>query len=285
MMIYSLPKKPTSEILIILRVNTMLSEYFYAFFSDYVKKLSAYAWILTNGGDEMENKLYISSPINAILEGFHRDDITIGSLREKGDFGIGTFNHLDGEMIAMDGSFMRLDFDGNARPAESDWKTPYAVMCHFKPTLTERIDALMDFGKFSEYLKRMLPSDNMFYAICMTGKFHSVDTRSVPKTEKNLPLAEVTPHQKVRHFKNIEGRLVGFYTPPFVPSVSVPGYHFHFINSDFSEGGHLLSCAPESLEIRMQVFFSLELTLPKTLDYLTASFVRDARRDLEKAER
>ena len=47
----------------------------------------------------MPSMLYMSSPINALLEGFYRDDVTIATLREKGDFGIGTFNNLDGELI------------------------------------------------------------------------------------------------------------------------------------------------------------------------------------------
>jgi len=38
----------------------------------------------------MPSMLYISSPINALLEGFYRDDITFERLKEKGDFGIGT---------------------------------------------------------------------------------------------------------------------------------------------------------------------------------------------------
>jgi len=52
-----------------------------------------------------------------------------------------------------------------------------------------------------------------------------------------------------------------------------------------SHGGHLLSCAPERLEIQLQILYRMELTLSKTLDYLTVSFTRDAQKDLEKAER
>jgi alpha-acetolactate decarboxylase len=68
----------------------------------------------------MQSMLYMSSPINALLEGFYRDDITIGALRQKGDFGIGTFNNLDGEMILLDGRFFQLDLDGNARSVSDD---------------------------------------------------------------------------------------------------------------------------------------------------------------------
>ncbi len=233
----------------------------------------------------MRSKLYISSPINAILEGFYRDDITIKMLKKKGDFGIGTFNNLDGEMIALNGSFFHLDLAGNAREVSGKMKTPFATVCRFQPMLTEEITTPLTYVGFTERLRRILPSDNMFYAIHMEGRFQKVTTRSVPRTENYQPLSIATDHQKIRHFQNVEGHLVGFYTPSFVPSVNVPGYHFHFIDKTFSAGGHLLSCDPEQLDIRLQIFFSMELTLPKTLDYLTASFTRDAQKDLEKAER
>ena len=233
----------------------------------------------------MSSMLYMSSPINALLEGFYRDDITIGTLKEKGDFGIGTFNNLDGELIALGGRYFQIDLDGNAHPADDTLKTPFSTVCHFKAMLTEEVVVPLDWPAFEAQLKRMLPSDNMFCALHMEGRFRSVKTRSVPWTENYRPLSDATEHQKVRDFENVEGHLVGFYTPSFVPSVNVPGYHFHFITKDFSAGGHLLRCEPERLDIQLQLFFSMELTLPKTLDYLTATFTRDARKDLEKAER
>ncbi len=229
--------------------------------------------------------LYMSSPINALLEGFYRDDITIATLREKGDFGIGTFNNLDGELIALAGRYFQLDLDGNARPAGDDLKTPFSTVCQFQPALTEEIAGPLAWEDFSARLRTILPSDNMFTALHMRGRFRSVRTRSVPRTENYRPLSEATDHQKLRRFENVEGHLVGFYTPGFVPSVNVPGFHFHFIDKDFTAGGHLLNCEPEHLDVRLQVFFSMELTLPKTLDYLTASFTRDAKKDLEKAEK
>lgn len=228
--------------------------------------------------------LYMSSPINALLEGFYRDDITIATLKQKGDFGIGTFNNLDGEMVAFDGRFYQLDLEGNAHEVNDGMKTPFSTVCHFKSMLTEEIEEPMSYAAFGEKLKHILPSDNMFYAIHMQGRFKSVKTRSVPKTENYRPLSEATDHQKVRCFEDVCGHLIGFYTPGFVPSVNVPGYHFHFIDDEFTAGGHLLCCEPVHLDIRLQLFYSMELTLPKTLDYLTASFTRDAIKDLEKAE-
>lgn len=233
----------------------------------------------------MSSTLYMSSPINALLEGFYSDEVTIARLREKGDFGIGTFNQLDGELIALGGRFLQLDLEGNAQQVDEAQKTPFATVCHFTPMMSEAFTTPLAHVDFLAQLQSILPSENMFYAIHGEGHFREVRTRSLPRTENYRPLAEATDQQKVRQFTEVDGHLVGFYTPSFVPSVSVPGFHFHFIDRDFAHGGHLLSCVPERLGIQLQILYSMELTLPKTLDYLTAAFTRDARKDLEKAER
>lgn len=40
-------------------------------------------------------------------------DLSFAELAEHGDLGLGTLNHLDGEMVALDGEFFRADADGN----------------------------------------------------------------------------------------------------------------------------------------------------------------------------
>lgn len=232
-----------------------------------------------------ESALYMSSPINALLEGLYRDDISIQLLKTKGDFGIGTFNNLDGEMIVLDGNFYRIDLDGNAHQVADQAQTPFSTVCFFKGMLSEALQSPMDYAALMTTMGYLLPSDNMFYAIKVVADFARVETRSVPHTENYRPLSEATDHQKRRKFVDISGTLVGFYTPPFVPSLNVPGYHFHFLNEAHTAGGHLLSCDVVQAQIELMLFSRMELSLPMTLDYLTATFERDARKDLEKAER
>ena len=42
---------------------------------------------------------------------------------------------------------------------------------------------------------------------------------------------------KVKDVVNKVGTIVGFRCPPFVKGINVPGYHLHFIKSDFTQGG------------------------------------------------
>src|SRR4051794_12048137 len=53
-----------------------------------------------------------ASTIGALLDGAFEGDLSFAELAEHGDLGLGTLNHLDGEMIAIDGEFFRADADG-----------------------------------------------------------------------------------------------------------------------------------------------------------------------------
>ena len=56
--------------------------------------------------------LFQASTIGALLDGAFDGDLSFAELAEHGDLGLGTLNHLDGEMVALDGEFFRADVDG-----------------------------------------------------------------------------------------------------------------------------------------------------------------------------
>ena len=66
------------------------------------------------------NSLYVSSHVNALVKGILREDKTLKEVLEHGDFGLGTFNDLDGEMVLLDGIFYDLHSDGKTNVADID---------------------------------------------------------------------------------------------------------------------------------------------------------------------
>lgn len=44
--------------------------------------------------------------MSALVDGIHEGKETYGDLHSHGDFGLGTFNDLDGEMVGLTGSFI-----------------------------------------------------------------------------------------------------------------------------------------------------------------------------------
>ena len=240
------------------------------------------------------NSVYISTPINVLVEGYYEQNITIGEVKTHGDFGLGTFNDLDGEMVVLDGVVYQVAADGTVNTVADSVLTPFACVTFYQPETFDEIDAAamvtkeqispLPYAAFNSLLERLLPSPNMLYAIRIDGRFSHVRTRSVAKQENYRPLVEATKDQAVFDFYDIAGTLSGFYTPPFMPSLNAPGYHLHFISDDRRRGGHLLSCAVQSARIGMQHIPLLEVALPVTLDYLTADLSRDTGKDLRKAE-
>src|SRR5690242_13241885 len=85
--------------------------------------------------------LFQASTIGALLEGAFEGDLSFAELAEHGDFGLGTLNHLDGEMIAVDGEFFRADVDGAIHPVGPAERTPFAVVTRFAATIDERLPA------------------------------------------------------------------------------------------------------------------------------------------------
>src|SRR5246127_400363 len=82
------------------------------------------AWHYVSGSEDYRaGEVYQTSLMSALVAGIYEGEMTYGDIRKHGDFGLGTFNDLDGEMIGFDGTFYQLRSDGSARPVTSDQKT------------------------------------------------------------------------------------------------------------------------------------------------------------------
>lgn len=231
-----------------------------------------------------QKSVYFSAPVNGLIEGLYREKTTIGEIREKGDFGIGTFNRLDGEMVMLRGDVFRIRADGKAYPVEDSEQTPFACVTYFKPDTVDEFPGLTGEDLFS-LVARSIPSDNMLYAIHVEGTFRYIKTRSVPPQEDYRPLVEVAREQPEFEYENMKGTMVGFHTPDFLKGIGVPGIHLHFLSADHSCGGHLLASTPAHVTIGIQHIPELTMSLPMTLDFLTTDFKRDTAKDLEEAEK
>lgn len=230
-------------------------------------------------------QLYLCAPINALVEGIYEEKIPFTEIKKHGDFGLGTFDQLDGEMVMLDGNIYQFDSQGRVTLEDENAHTPFAAVTFFNALTHDQLDHPANYQEFSAWLLSLLPSPNIFYAIRIYGVFSYMKTRSVPKQECYRPLVEVTKTQPVFEFENVRGTLAGFFTPSFMSAVSVPGLHLHFLSDDLQHGGHLLECRPLQINAGIQFLHSVEIGLPMSLEYLTADFQRDVAQDLHKAEK
>jgi acetolactate decarboxylase len=231
-----------------------------------------------------DSRLFLSAPVNAIVEGIYEERVPFSEIKRHGDFGLGTFDLLDGEMVMLDGRVYQITADGRVQEVGDDALTPFACVTFYREEQHVTLDGEMSYDEFLERLRASLPSANIFYAFRIEGEFAYVKVRSVPKSECYIPLVEIAKEQPVFEFHDIRGTLAGFYTPEFMASVSVPGMHLHFLSDDLAHGGHLLACRPRRVRAGIQPIYNVELALPTTPYYLGWKFQRDARSDLVQAE-
>ncbi|MDA8104968.1 MAG: acetolactate decarboxylase [Nitrospiraceae bacterium] len=231
-----------------------------------------------------ENAVYLSAPINALVEGLYVENTTMAEIKRHGDFGLGTFNFLDGEMVLLDGHVYQIRSDGKVYHVEDNEESPFACVTFFNPDTIDALENSDNSKGFHDLLNSLIPSENMLYAIRIDGTFSHVKTRVVPRSENYRPLVEATKNQPVFDFHDVRGCLTGFYTPRFMESLNAPGYHLHFLSEDRQHGGHLIECAMGKVRIGIQHVPKLDVGLPMTLDYLTTDLTRDIGKDLDKAE-
>jgi acetolactate decarboxylase len=230
--------------------------------------------------------LFQTSTLQALLGGVYDGDLTYNELARHGDFGIGTFNALDGEMIALDGKFYQIRADGRAYPVNPSMKTPFAEVTFFKANQTYRLEKPLTYRQLTDYITTLLPSPNLLYAIRIEGFFPYVKTRSVPRQNKPYPpLVEVASRQPVFEFTQVKGVIVGFRYPQYLAAVNLAGYHCHFISADRQHGGHLLDCRVEGATVAVEAIPNFYLRLPKTRAFLRQDLSQEKKHELEKVEK
>ncbi len=237
-------------------------------------------------GEHAHHTLFQTSTIEALLDGNYEGDVTFAELEKRGDFGLGTFDALDGEMVCLDGHFYQVRADGLAYAVDKKSKSPFAVVTFFEPDLLLPLTAVGNFSTLCAYLDRVVRDRAACHAVRVDGLFDYVKTRSVPRQSKPFPpLVEVVEHQPIFEFRGLRGSLAGFRFPDRVGGLNVAGYHFHFISEDRSVGGHLLECRIACGELRIDHEAGLQLELPAGVGAASPSMTAEKKNALNRAER
>lgn len=211
----------------------------------------------------LAGELYQVGAIESLLAGDYAGRETFAALARHGDCGLGTFTDLDGEMVALDGRFYQVKTDGKAYPVAPSRKTPFAQVAHCAGSLDlGRADGLDLAGLGAELAKR-LPDPTRFYVVRLDGLFTAIKTRSVPAQQQPWPpLATACKAQVEFPMQNVAGTMVGVYTPPNASALSPVGWHFHFLTTDRSRGGHVLAANIAVAKARGEQITSLRVVFP-----------------------
>jgi acetolactate decarboxylase len=230
--------------------------------------------------------LFQASTICALVDGAFEGDVTFAELAEHGNLGLGTLNQLDGEMIALGGSFYRADVDGIISEVSADERTPFAVVVPFEPMIGFDLEGSIDADAVLAEIDRRLPSGAPSCAIRADGRFEWVRARSVPRQEPPYrSLAEVVEDQRIFELSDIDGSIVGFRFPEYAEGIEVSGWHLHFISEDRTRGGHLLDWRVETAHVELDPSGDLHVELPPGVDLADPWEASCTHQAIERVER
>ncbi len=256
-----------------------------------ILKISLLFIVLINSGcahhcpQQQKDTLYQVSTIAALLNADYDGVNDIESLKKHGDFGLGTFNNLAGEMLLLDGISYQIKSDGKVYEASPETKTPFACVTFFDAKETFVLESGTTYAKFAKDSPiYFLP--NYFYAVKIEGTFKMIKARSVPAQKKPYPLlTEVVKTQPVFEFRDVKGTLAGFFTPSFFKGINVTGLHLHFISDDRKSGGHVLDFELTEGFLKTDKTTNIFLSLPENPEFSAMDFRNDREKDLNKVEK
>jgi acetolactate decarboxylase len=232
--------------------------------------------------------LFQVSTIGALAQGVYDGNYRYKNLALHGNFGLGTFNHLNGEMIAVDGQFFQMIPDGRLTLAKPNEKTPFAEVTFFVPQIQFTVDSIKNIEELTTLLKTKFQNKNVPYAIKINGTFDNMKLRAVYPQKKPYPtLAEAAKTQAIFNFNHTTGTIVGFWFPEYWSQIAVAGLHLHFVTADRSKGGHILELnTNERTQAELQPLQEAKILLPNDKEFSEAN-LSDASiaQSVQKAEK
>jgi acetolactate decarboxylase len=193
-----------------------------------------------------DDSVYVFSPLEKLLKGDYNGTFAYSDVMLHGDTGLGTFDRLNGEMVAVDGEYYQVFCNGTVGEVSGSQTASFAEVKEFSPDIAFAPESPENYSGMKELLKNKIESDSnpsVIYAVRLDGYFSEVKTRSVKgQDEPYRPLEEVlsTDDQAFFERTGVNGTAVGFFHPSYMADLTSEGFHLHFISDDRKFGGHLV---------------------------------------------
>ena len=239
---------------------------------------------LANVLDIEHHTLYQVSTATALVQGVYQGCVTVGDLKNHGDFGLGTYDALDGEGLMLDGRIWQALSDGRVVEPPDSATAPFWVCTEFEADRTVNLSSVNSWDHLLSQLDALRTSENLFVAFRIDGVFDTIHYRVACKTEHGVDLVTATSHQAEFSFKNCQGTLMGFWSPSYARTFNIPGYHLHLLSADHQHGGHVLGIEAQNLTVQVMAVQNVVMALPESPAFLEADLSGDPSAALSKAE-
>lgn len=235
------------------------------------------------------NKIYQASTLQALALGYTRPVVTVRELMEHGDTGLGTFEHVDGEMIILDGVCYQARQDGSIVRSEETAGVPFAVAGSVKDGREFTIGEMPDIAAVKQELTLKIEEDfglNSIHIARIDGLFHTVHARAgAPYRSQHVSLKDIlSKTQKDFCFEEIRGTLVCVYYPDYMDGINAAGWHMHFLSEDRTLGGHVFEVCFTEGDCLLQKMDRIEIQLPREAAFDTYSLKEASQDEIEEVE-
>jgi len=226
------------------------------------------------------------SVINALLLGQFDGTIPFSALLADGDFGLGTLDGLDGELVVLEGRGYQIKSDGAVVEVGPGDTIPFAVVTPFDEDGEFPCPPARSLAELERRIDGAVGHPNNFVAIRIDAEVASATLRSVhPQSKPYRPINARTDFQSVWKREELRGTFVGIRSPAWARGVTVPGYHWHFLAADRRSGGHVLDCDVRGGTVRFDVCGSWLVKLDESAAFNAVDLSADMRDELERIER
>ena len=245
-------------------------------------------WAAAAGAEQepgADDRITQVSVINALMLGRYDGTVTLSDLLAAGDFGLGTLDRLDGELIVLDGVAYQVRATGAVLDATPETTSPFAVVTRFGADGELACPEGASLEALDRFLDDRIPERNNFVAIRIEADLATVVLRSIAAQERPYrPLAEVAKSQSVWRHERVRGTLVGIRSPRWTEGIAVPGYHWHFLSADRRIGGHVLDCTVRAGAIRYDICGDWTVKLDQSRGFNAPDLGTDLRDQVEGVE-
>jgi acetolactate decarboxylase len=228
--------------------------------------------------------LFQVSTSTALVQGVYQGCVNVGRIKTHGDFGLGTYDSLDGEGLMLEGRVWQAHSDGSVTEPSDNTSAPFWVSVQFEADRSDTLESVSSWEDLCAQIDAYRHSANLFTAVRIDGLFDEIHYRVACKAEPGETLVQATSHQAEFMLTQCQGTLMGFWSPTYSRTFNIPGYHLHLLTDDFKHGGHVLGTKAKNLKLQVMDANNVVMALPESSQFLNADLSQDPSAALSKAE-
>jgi acetolactate decarboxylase len=208
-------------------------------------------------------KIWQNAPAILLEQGSFDGLTPISQARRHGDFGVGAFDQLDGELIVLDGVFYQAAADGKTRIPPDSTTLAFCMLTRFGGTDSRPLPAGLADDGLTAFVDEALGPADAFFSLRVEGSFSGLEVRCLGRQTKPFrPLGEIEHDQPVYTHEQADGTMVGFRAPEYAGHLSPPADHLHFVSADRTYGGHVESFTAQAATLTYERIEGFEVLFP-----------------------